>query len=105
VLRRHGVAPDIETGDSKHNSGKMSGTDIIAKRFQLRERALPGHSPVARMLAGAAGSNHGPATTDIKDAQLRGRLDRDASRGPAVVEIDSPHLRGERCLIAEHGLQ
>ena len=28
-----------------------------------------------------AGSNRGPATTDIKDAQLRGRFDLDALRG------------------------
>ncbi len=38
----------------------------------------------------------GPATTDIKDAQLRGRFDLDALRGPAITEIAPPHLRG-RC--------
>jgi len=31
----------------------------------------------------------GPATTDIKDAQFRGRFDLDALRGLAAVEIDS----------------
>ena len=40
----------------------------------------------------------GPATTDIKDAQLRGRFDLDALCGPATAEIDSPHLRGRRRL-------
>ncbi len=50
---------------------------------------------------GFAGSNQGPATTDIKDAQLRGQFDLDTLRGPAITEIDSPHLRGGRRLITE----
>jgi hypothetical protein len=36
----------------------------------------------------------GPATTDIKDAHLRGRFDLDALRGPATTEIELPDLRG-----------
>jgi len=32
----------------------------------------------------------GPATTDIKDTQLRGRFDLNPLRGPATTEIDSP---------------
>ena len=44
VFRHHSGDPDIESGDSKHNSGMMSGSDIINKRPPLRERALPGHS-------------------------------------------------------------
>jgi hypothetical protein len=39
---------------------------------------------------GSVGSNHGPATTDIKDAQLRGRFDLDALRGSAIIEIELP---------------
>ncbi len=48
-------------------------------------------------------SNRGPATTDIKDARLRGRLDLDALPGPATTEIDSAGFRGGRCLIAIRG--
>jgi len=36
---------------------------------------------------GIAGSNHGPAITDIKDPLLRDRLDLDAMRGPAISEL------------------
>ncbi len=42
-----------------------------------------------------------PATTDIKDAQLRARFDLDTLRGPAITEIDSPHLRVGRRLVAD----
>src|SRR5215471_15893758 len=33
-----------------------------------------------------------PATTDIKDAQLRGRFDLDALRGPATTDIKDPRV-------------
>ena len=45
------------------------------------------------------GSNQGPATTDIRGAQLRGRFDLDALRGPTITEIELCHLQGRPHLI------
>jgi len=47
---------------------------------------------------GSAGSNQGPATTDIKNAHVRDRSGLEALRGPATKDIDSPSLRGRRRL-------
>jgi len=43
----------------------------------------------------------GPQSPIFKDTPLRGRFDLAALRGSATTQIDSPHLRGEGCLIAQ----
>jgi len=42
VLPHHSVDPDIESGDSKHNSGMMSGSDIINKRPPIAGAGVAG---------------------------------------------------------------
>ena len=60
------------------------------KRIESVPHRLGGlRAPTNR--TGSADSNRGPATTDIKHAQLRDQFDLDALRGPAITCRQTGH--------------